>query len=135
MLPHERLLEAGGGARITQAETTQPAAAQEAAQPTAAQEAAQPTAAAAAPGATAAPPAQAGAHKITIWGWPAADKAYESFTSDFKAAHPDIDLDIQMTKTADEHNKLLTSLAAGSGAPDVGMIEINSIDKFVVKGG
>jgi len=112
------LLVACGGPAATQPATTQPTAA-----------------AAAAPGATAAPPAQAGAHKITVWGWPAADKAYESFMSDFKAAHPDIELDIQMTKTADEHNKLLTSLAAGSGAPDVGMIEINSIDKFVVKGG
>jgi multiple sugar transport system substrate-binding protein len=73
--------------------------------------------------------------KITVWGWPAADKAYESFLSDFKAEHPEVELDIQMMPTADEHNKLLAALAAGAGAPDVGMIEINHIDKFVVKGG
>jgi len=73
--------------------------------------------------------------KITIWGWPAADKAYESFLPDFKAVYPNIELDIQMMPYADEHNKLLASLAAGAGAPDVGMIEINQIDKFVVKGG
>lgn len=72
---------------------------------------------------------------ITIWGWPAADVAYASFSSDFEAAFPEIELDIQMMPTADEHNKLLTALAAGAGAPDVGMIEINHIDKFVVKGG
>lgn len=79
--------------------------------------------------------AAASGKKIVIWGWPAADKAYESFLADFKAEHPDIETDIQMMQTADEHSKLLTALAAGTGAPDVGMIEINHIDKFVVKGG
>jgi multiple sugar transport system substrate-binding protein len=94
-----------------------------------------------APAAQEAEPAQkveqagASATKITLWGWPAADKAYESFLADFKAEHPDIELDIQMMPYADEHNKLLASLAAGAGAPDVGMVEINQIDKFVVKGG
>lgn len=73
--------------------------------------------------------------KVTIWGWPAADKAYESFMDDFKAVYPNLELDIQMMPYADEHNKLLAALAAGAGAPDVGMIEINQIDKFVVKGG
>lgn len=77
----------------------------------------------------------AGPTTITIWGWPAADVAYASFTDDFTTAFPDIKLDIQMMPTADNHNKLLAALAAGAGAPDVGMIEINQIDKFVVKGG
>lgn len=72
---------------------------------------------------------------ITVWGWPAADVAYESFLPDFKQVHPDIELDIQMMPTAEEHDKLLTALAAGAGAPDVGMIEINYIDNFVVQGG
>ncbi|MCB0146576.1 MAG: extracellular solute-binding protein, partial [Caldilineaceae bacterium] len=72
---------------------------------------------------------------ITVWGWPAADVAYESFIADFEAANPDIKLDIQMMPTAEEHDKLLASLAAGAGAPDVAMIEINYIDKFVAKGG
>ncbi|MBI1882555.1 MAG: extracellular solute-binding protein, partial [Chloroflexi bacterium] len=80
--------------------------------------------------------AGSGKKKIVIWGWPAADKAYESFLADFKTDHPDIETDIQMVGTSpEEHNKLLTALAAGTGAPDVGMIEINFIDKFVVKGG
>ena len=81
------------------------------------------------------PAVQVEAAKITIWGWPAADKAYESFTPDFNKSYPDIQLDVQMMPNGDEHNKLLAALAAGAGAPDVGMIEINSIDKFVVKGG
>ena len=72
---------------------------------------------------------------ITVWGWPAADVAYQSFVADFEAKYPDIKLDIQMMPTADEHTKLLAALAAGAGAPDVAMIEINYIDKFVAKGG
>lgn len=80
-------------------------------------------------------PAQGAQGKITVWGWPAADKAFESFMPDFKALYPNIELDIQMMPYADVHNKLLAALAAGAGAPDVSMIEINQIDKFVVKGG
>jgi multiple sugar transport system substrate-binding protein len=61
--------------------------------------------------------------------------AFASFVEDFEAKYPDIKLDIQMMPTADVHDKLLASLAAGTGAPDVTMIEINYIDKFVAKGG
>ncbi len=61
--------------------------------------------------------------------------AYESFSADFLEQNPDIELDIQMMPGEEEHNKLLAALAAGAGAPDVGMIEINHIDKFVIKGG
>lgn len=77
----------------------------------------------------------AGQTTITVWGWPAADVAYQSFLADFEAAYPDIKVNIQMMPTAEEHDKLLASLAAGAGAPDVAMIEINYIDKFVAKGG
>ena len=80
-------------------------------------------------------PQEGGPTTITIWGWPAADVAYESFSADFLEENPDIELDIQMMPGEEEHNKLLASLAAGAGAPDVGMIEINHIDKFVTKGG
>lgn len=83
----------------------------------------------------AAGPAEAQVTTITIWGWPAADVAFEAFRSDFEAAYPDIKLDIQMMPFDDVHNKLLASLAAGAGAPDVTMIEINHIDRFVAKGG
>ena len=83
----------------------------------------------------AAAPAADAQTTITVWGWPAADVAYQSFIADFEAANPDIKVDIQMMPTAEEHDKLLASLAAGAGAPDVAMIEINYIDKFVAKGG
>ncbi len=72
---------------------------------------------------------------ITLWGWPAADAAFESFLKDFYAKYPDIKMDIKMMPFADVHNKLLTSLAAKAGAPDISMIEINHIDKFVARGG
>jgi multiple sugar transport system substrate-binding protein len=80
-------------------------------------------------------PQQVGPVSVTVWGWPAADVAFQSFMSDFTAKYPDIKMDVQMMPYADVHNKLLAALAAGAGAPDVSMIEINQIDKFVVKGG
>lgn len=96
---------------------------------------------AAAPSGGAAAPAEAGAASsepttITVWGWPAADVAFKSFVADFEAKYPDIKLDVQMMPNSpDLHTKLLAALAAGAGAPDVTMIEINYIDKFVAKGG
>jgi ABC-type glycerol-3-phosphate transport system substrate-binding protein len=86
-------------------------------------------------GETGAAAQEAGPTTITIWGWPAADVAYQSFLPKFEEQYPDIKTDIQMMPGGDEHTKLLAALAAGAGAPDVGMIEINHIDKFVVKGG
>ncbi len=88
-----------------------------------------------APAAEGGAPAAAPAGALLVWGWPAADAAYASFMDSFKAKYPDIEFDIQMMQTEEAHNKLLAALAAGAGAPDVGMIEINHIDKFVVKGG
>lgn len=73
--------------------------------------------------------------RVVIWGWPAADVAYESFLPDFRKAHPEIEPDIIMMPYADQNLKLLACLAAGTGAPDVAMIPIGEIGKFVFTGG
>lgn len=73
--------------------------------------------------------------EILIWGWPAADKAFESFIEGFNAEYPDIKVTWEMSATAAVHDSLATALAAGAGAPDISMIEINHIDRFVVQGG
>ena len=73
--------------------------------------------------------------EILIWGWPAADKAFESFIEGFNAEYPDIKVTWEMTEYASVHDSLATALAAGAGAPDISMIEINNVDRFVVQGG
>lgn len=73
--------------------------------------------------------------EIVVWGWPAADKAYEAILDGFQAKYPNIHVKIEMMNTEDQHTKLLTSLAAGTGAPDVAMIESAWIGQFTARGG
>jgi len=72
---------------------------------------------------------------IVIGGWPSGDKAFEAIIPEFNKKYPDIKIKLEFQKSADHHNKLLTSLAAGSGAPDVTMIEAGYVGKFRDKKG
>jgi multiple sugar transport system substrate-binding protein len=75
--------------------------------------------------------------EIVIWGWPAADKAFESIIADFNQEYPDIKVTWQMNPgmAAGTRDALATALAAGEGAPDIAMIEINDVGRFVMQGG
>ncbi len=73
--------------------------------------------------------------EIVVWGWPAADQAYESVLAGFHKLYPNIKVKIEMMPTEDQHTKLLTSMAAGSGAPDVAMIEAAWVGQFTARGG
>jgi multiple sugar transport system substrate-binding protein len=53
----------------------------------------------------------------------------------FNQEYPDIKVTWEMNPGASVHDSLATALAAGAGAPDISMIEINHIDRFVVQGG
>jgi multiple sugar transport system substrate-binding protein len=60
---------------------------------------------------------------IVVGGWPSADVGFAGALPGFNAQYPDIEVEVQMAQTADYHQALQTSLAAGQGAPDVAMIE------------
>jgi len=70
--------------------------------------------------------------EITFWWW---DQVGEVWKEPFEKAHPNIKLNFVNTPFADAHDKLLTSFAAGSGAPDVASIEIGRVGGFTAKGG
>ena len=77
-----------------------------------------------------------GAAAITIWGWPAADKAFEAIYPGFQAKYPTIKVSWEMTQGLQMfRDKLVAAIAAGTGAPDITMIEVNHIDGFVIFGG
>jgi multiple sugar transport system substrate-binding protein len=75
--------------------------------------------------------------EIVIWGWPAADKAFEAIMAGFNKEYPDIKVTAQMNAgmAGGTRDALAAALAAGSGAPDVSMIEINDVGRFVMQGG
>lgn len=81
-------------------------------------------------------PEPTGPTQVTIWGWPSADKAFEAVYPAFQEQYPGIEVTWEMKSGVDETRDSLTAaIAAGSGAPDVSMVEINDIDKFVLFGG
>ncbi|MEZ4865689.1 MAG: substrate-binding domain-containing protein [Caldilineaceae bacterium] len=69
---------------------------------------------------------------VVFWWW---DDAGNIWADAYKEVNPDVKIDFVNTPFADAHDKLLTSFAAGSGAPDVASIEIGRVGGFTAKGG
>ena len=74
---------------------------------------------------------------ITVWAWPSADKAFESIIAGFNQKYPGIQVTWEMKPgmAAGTRDALLAALAAGSGGPDVVLIEINDIGMYALHGG
>jgi multiple sugar transport system substrate-binding protein len=96
--------------------------------------AAEPTAAgdAAAGDAPTTAPAAGNATEVTFWWW---DDNGKLWADAYTKVNPAIRVNFVNTPFADAHDKLLTSFAAGSGAPDVASIEIGRVGGFTAKGG
>lgn len=60
---------------------------------------------------------------ITVGGWPSGDDAFKAAEDGFHKLYPNIEIEYQFTDTTSHHQNLQTALAAGSGAPDVAMVE------------
>lgn len=60
---------------------------------------------------------------IEVSGWPSGDDAFEAALDGFNEVYPNIEVELVFTDTTAHHQSLQTSLAAGSGATDVAMVE------------
>jgi multiple sugar transport system substrate-binding protein len=71
------------------------------------------------------------ATRVTVWGWYTAEKAVSNL---FNTTHKDVQICWTKAGTGnDEYTKLRTALAAGSGAPDVVMLEYDQVNSFTIK--
>ena len=77
-------------------------------------------------------PDVAGKTNISVWFWADAPKG---LLDAFHAQNPNINVKWEKQGFDDAHKKLLTSFAAGSGAPDVAHIEVGYIGSFTARGG
>ncbi|HEX7057586.1 MAG TPA: extracellular solute-binding protein [Bacilli bacterium] len=70
--------------------------------------------------------------KIELTFWTLGNNGYETLVDKWNADHPDIQVKVQNTgdQTA-HHNNMLTAISAGSGAPDIFMLEIGFMEKFL----
>jgi multiple sugar transport system substrate-binding protein len=73
--------------------------------------------------------------KLTVGGWPSGDKAFEAIIPAFKEKYPNIDVELVFMSTGEHHQQLSTAIAAGSGAPDVAMLEQAWVGRYKDMGG
>lgn len=73
--------------------------------------------------------------KIVVGGWPAGDEAFKAILPAFNEEYPNIEVELNFMQTADHHQQLSTAIAAGSGAPDVAMLEQAWVGRYKDAGG
>lgn len=56
---------------------------------------------------------------------------YDVLADEYMDSHPNIKITINEGEMEDTHDNLFTSISAGSGSPDIAMIEISQIAKFL----
>lgn len=68
---------------------------------------------------------------VVLWAFPDWDSVLGRVAESFKAVQPDVEVRIEALGYGDLHDKLLTSLAAGTGAPDLATVEFFFLAKFI----
>ncbi len=124
---------AAPAAAPTAAPAAAPTVAPAAEAPTVAPAAEAPTTAPAAEAPTTAP-VQGNTAQTTLdfWFW---DDAGQQWADGYAKVKPNVKINFINTPFADAHDKLLTSFAAGSGAPDIASLEVGRVGGFTAKGG
>jgi lactose/L-arabinose transport system substrate-binding protein len=72
--------------------------------------------------------------KLSIWGWESAVKALQAADGDFKKAYPNIELEYVTRPPADTYQQLQLAASAGTGLPDISVIEDSHLAQFVSLG-
>ncbi|WP_077329723.1 ABC transporter substrate-binding protein [Virgibacillus siamensis] len=66
--------------------------------------------------------------KLDFWVFGATN--YKDLAKEYEKEHPGVKIQVKTSETEDHHNSLFTALSAGSGAPDLAMLEIDQLDRF-----
>ena len=75
--------------------------------------------------------------KVTIWMWKAAHDALinSGVLDEFKKVHPNVEVEVVEYNPADVYQKLPLALQAGTGAPDISLVENSHLAQIVALGG
>jgi cellobiose transport system substrate-binding protein len=68
--------------------------------------------------------------KVELSMWMFTGTGLEPYVEQYQQDNPHVTVNIQQQEYGDHHNSLVTALAAGSGAPDIALVEIGYIDGF-----
>lgn len=67
---------------------------------------------------------------IEVGGWPSGDDAFKAALDGFNEKYPNVKVELVFTDTTSHHQSLQSALVAGSGAPDVAMVEGAYISQY-----
>ncbi|HEY2419854.1 MAG TPA: extracellular solute-binding protein [Neobacillus sp.] len=68
--------------------------------------------------------------QVTLTFWAFGATGYEDLAKKYEDENPNIKIKVRAAETAAHHDALFTALSAGSGAPDITMLEIDQLDRF-----
>lgn len=68
--------------------------------------------------------------KLTLNFWVFGSTGYQKLIDEYQKEHPNIKIKLNEGEMNDIQNNLFTSISAGSGAPDIAMIEVSTVEKF-----
>ncbi|WLR57361.1 ABC transporter substrate-binding protein [Mesobacillus subterraneus] len=68
--------------------------------------------------------------KVTLDFWVFGSTGYQKLIDEYQNDHPNVKIKLNEGEMNDMHNNLFTSISAGSGAPDIAMIEVSQMEKF-----
>lgn len=71
-----------------------------------------------------------GNEEVTLDFWSFGATNYEELAKAYEAENPNVTIKVKASETAEHHDSLFTSLSAGSGAPDIAMLEVDQFDRF-----
>lgn len=67
---------------------------------------------------------------VTLTFWEFGNTGYDVLIEEYMEANPHVTVELQNMDQNDLHDNLFTSLSAGSGAPDVTMVEVNQLERY-----
>ncbi|MDF2857144.1 MAG: carbohydrate transporter substrate-binding protein [Neobacillus sp.] len=71
-----------------------------------------------------------GDKKVELTFWAFGATGYEELAKAYEGENPNVKVKVRSAETAEHHDALFTALSAGSGAPDIAMLEVDQFDRF-----
>ncbi|WP_173917485.1 ABC transporter substrate-binding protein [Halobacillus sp. Marseille-Q1614] len=71
-----------------------------------------------------------GEGNVTLDFWVFGATNYEELAKAYEEENPDVKINIKKSELEDHHNSLFTAISAGTGAPDLTMIEVDQLDRY-----
>lgn len=73
---------------------------------------------------------KSGDKQVELSFWTFGATGYEDLAKEYEQENPNVKIKVRSAETAEHHDALFTSLSAGSGAPDIAMLEVDQFDRF-----